>query len=508
MIFLRKPHYQQRHGGAPQGVKPQGGATSSLPASPTGPEAPPNHVPDAAAQEADVLRRKLALTRDLKAIPETVRTDNEFSKFVSTAEDELAVAEEACKFGRFAAAAESLARAETALDELRKARFAREEAERKAKEEAERLASEKSEAERKAREEAERKAKEKAERQARKEARAREIAVHAQRVAEGQKNQTLRNIFLAIASMLLIFFVAKSCMDGGASSPNEPPLVETRVPSSATQESATEYERRIAEERNAREEFERRKREAEEAERKDKEEAERKATEKAERKAKEESERIEAVRRNHEHGKVQLWAGGPYWATRNIGADNPEDYGLYFWWGDTVGYRREGKAWVASDGSSRYFSFDDVNARTCPMYFLGLSHKGWITSAGVLAPEHDAAHVHWGGDWRLPTKQELFDLKSKCDWTWTTMNGVKGYVVRGRGAYADASIFLPAASCGYDTSLGSTDLYGYYWSSVPDKDSDYYSWYLLFKSYRYDMSNDYFKRHYGFSVRPVQEFSE
>ena len=52
-----------------------------------------------------------------------------------------------------------------------------------------------------------------------------------------------------------------------------------------------------------------------------------------------------------EDGMVQLWEGGPYWADKNIGADKPEDDGYYFWWGDTVGYKREGGSWVASDGS-------------------------------------------------------------------------------------------------------------------------------------------------------------
>ncbi|MBP5542450.1 MAG: SUMF1/EgtB/PvdO family nonheme iron enzyme [Kiritimatiellae bacterium] len=120
-----------------------------------------------AISEADVLRRKLALTKAVKAIPAEDRTDKEFSKFVSKAEEELAVAEEACKFGRFAAATESLTVAEAALDDLKKAKQARKEAERKAREEQERKARE--EAERKAREEAERKAREEAERKAKEE---------------------------------------------------------------------------------------------------------------------------------------------------------------------------------------------------------------------------------------------------------------------------------------------------------------------------------------------------
>ena len=120
-----------------------------------------------AISEADVLRRKLALTKAVKAIPAEDRADKEFAKFVGQAEDELAVADEACKIGRFAAAAESLRTTEATLDDLKKAKLTREEAERRAREEQERKAKE--EAERKAHEEAERKAKEEAERKAREE---------------------------------------------------------------------------------------------------------------------------------------------------------------------------------------------------------------------------------------------------------------------------------------------------------------------------------------------------
>ena len=65
------------------------------------------------------------------------------------------------------------------------------------------------------------------------------------------------------------------------------------------------------------------------------------------------------------HKKIQLWKNGPYWATTNIGAERPEDYGYYFWWGDTVGYKRVGNTWVASDGSASNFSFCRDNTPTC-----------------------------------------------------------------------------------------------------------------------------------------------
>ena len=192
------------------------------------------------------------------------------------------------------------------------------------------------------------------------------------------------------------------------------------------------------------------------------------------------------------YDKVQLWEGGPYWATTNIGAEKPEDYGYYFWWGDTVGYKRENNKWVASDGSNSYFSFVQYTP---------------TDNRYVLAPEHDAAQVQWGGDWRMPTNQEFYDLNNKCDWAWTTMNGVKGYIVRGRGSYASNSIFLPCAGYGYATSLYDVGSKGCYWSSVPGSDYNYGAWTLYFGSSYH--STDYgYRRSYGRSVRPLQRFTK
>ena len=217
------------------------------------------------------------------------------------------------------------------------------------------------------------------------------------------------------------------------------------------------------------------------------------------------------VKMNHEHGKVQLWEGGPYWATRNIGADKPEDSGLYFWWGDTVGYRRKVGAWVASDGSSQNISFHSRNTPTDRKSRSSLQSEGWITSSGALAPEHDAAQVHWGGAWRMPTEAELSALCRNCDWTWTTRNGVHGCVVRGRGNFDASSIFLPAAGLGEGTSLDSAGSLGYCWSSVPDESDSGRACNLYFHSFFFDSvrrgAGGYY-RYYGFPVRPVQGFAE
>jgi len=219
------------------------------------------------------------------------------------------------------------------------------------------------------------------------------------------------------------------------------------------------------------------------------------------------------VRKSHDeckaevaHNKVQLWEGGPYWADRNIGAEKPEDYGYYFWWGDTVGYKRVNGAWVASDGSSSNFSFIPDNVPTSGKGMSSLRRMGWVTEDNVLTPEHDAAHVQWGGGWRMPTQRELDDLCSKCYWTWMKKNGVNGYIVRGRGDYSAASIFLPGVGYGDGTSLGRAGSYGNYWSSVLYSGNGCLAWYLDFNSSYIHTRN--YSRYYGQSVRPVQGFTK
>jgi hypothetical protein len=201
---------------------------------------------------------------------------------------------------------------------------------------------------------------------------------------------------------------------------------------------------------------------------------------------------------------VRLWEGGPYWADRNIGAEEPWEYGHYYWWGDTVGYTWVDGQWVAVDGSATGFLFDNV-----PHFRMEapkLLSNGWITTNDVLAPEHDAAQVKWGGGWRMPTEQELRDLcdTNKCERTWVTTNGVKGFVVRGLGDYASSSIFLPAAGMGWKNEWQHGDSWGHYWSSSLLETQTSQSWRLNFNVRAFYM--DYhFDRHVGTPCRPVRE---
>ena len=105
----------------------------------------------------------------------------------------------------------------------------------------------------------------------------------------------------------------------------------------------------------------------------------------------------------------------------------------------------------------------------------------------------------------MPTSREMQDLNDRCDWKWTTKNDVGGYEVRGKGAYASASIFLPCAGYGLGNSLYYAGSYSRYWSSASGSDNNI-SWGLYFNlSYH---GTYYYYRYGGQSVRPVQGFTK
>ncbi len=177
---------------------------------------------------------------------------------------------------------------------------------------------------------------------------------------------------------------------------------------------------------------------------------------------------------------------GLLWATCNVGATSPEEYGNYYAWGETT---------TKSDYSSS-------NSATYGLTSSQLRSQGYIDSYGNLTSQHDAATVNWGGDWRMPTYDELNELITQCTWTSTTQNGVKGYKVTSKtnGNY----IFLPNAGYRKGSSRNDDYYYGYYWSSKYDSYSNYNAYYLsIYYLNQQNMSNKY--RYYGQSVRPVIE---
>lgn len=164
-------------------------------------------------------------------------------------------------------------------------------------------------------------------------------------------------------------------------------------------------------------------------------------------------------------GGVQLWENGPYWAECNVGASQPEECGYYFWWGDTVGYKRNANndGWISvKDGSS--FSFSEGNCSTYGKNESQLQSEGYIDATGNLVAAHDAATAHLGSSWRMPTEEDFSALINNCDTELTKRNGVDGKLIKGRGSYSSNSIFLPIVGCGIG-SLYSGGV-GRYWSST------------------------------------------
>ncbi len=203
-------------------------------------------------------------------------------------------------------------------------------------------------------------------------------------------------------------------------------------------------------------------------------------------------------------GGVQLWENGPYWAECNVGASQPAGYGYYFWWGDTVGYIRNGDKWFSvKDGGAIAFYAIGVTASTVGLSDSELRSKGYIDSAGNLVAAHDAATVHLGSPWRMPTYAESCALISNCTSKWTTRNGVRGRLVTGKGDYSDRSIFLPAAGYGAGNDVEDCGSNGYYWSSTSRFGYTSGGWDL---SYLFSGNSTTFnyERYYGQPVRPVR----
>jgi uncharacterized protein YjdB len=175
---------------------------------------------------------------------------------------------------------------------------------------------------------------------------------------------------------------------------------------------------------------------------------------------------------------------GTLWATCNVGASSPEDYGDYFAWGETSAKTSYNADW------SNYFDTDD-NGNTFKKY----NNNGGLTE---LELEDDAAYVNWGPAWRMPSMEQIDELRTECTWTWTTMNNVDGYKITGSNGN---SIFLPAAGVCYDSSLTGVGTYGAYWSRTfySGRPSD--AWYMWFNSD--DYGKGYGFRYNGFRVRPV-----
>ena len=181
------------------------------------------------------------------------------------------------------------------------------------------------------------------------------------------------------------------------------------------------------------------------------------------------------------------------WATCNVGANSPEEYGDYFAWGETQ--PKDNYYWDS-------YKYCNGSYTTMTKYCTD-SYYGTVDNKTTLELTDDAARVNWGGDWRMPTKAEQDELRntSNCTWEWTTQNGVNGYKVT--SVVNGNSIFLPAAGWRYNGNLNDAGGRGDYWSSSLGTSYSHVACDVAFNSssvYLYD-----YYRYYGRPVRAVCE---
>ena len=162
------------------------------------------------------------------------------------------------------------------------------------------------------------------------------------------------------------------------------------------------------------------------------------------------------------------------WATCNVGADKPEDYGDYYAWGEVE--PKENYTWV--NYRFRTGGYDEADVRfskyTSMLYtsMLDADNRYYVADNKTLLDlEDDVAHAKWGGNWRLPTDQEMNELIDSCTLAWTTVNGVNGCLITSnRPGFTDRSIFLPAAGrYGYEAHRNA-GTWGCYWTNSVNVD--------------------------------------
>ena len=179
------------------------------------------------------------------------------------------------------------------------------------------------------------------------------------------------------------------------------------------------------------------------------------------------------------------------WATFNVGATSPEDYGDYYAWGETM--PKDIYSWT--------------NYKWCDGTQNNMTKYNATDGKTTLEPADDAATVNWGDDWRMPTKAEMQELFDNCTWTEETHHAINGYLVTGPNGN---SIFLPKAGFyNYDDfgeSLQKPNHSLYYWTNTIYDSGSIYAWDLV-KNGLWNDNGIYNTRRLGFPIRPVYDDS-
>lgn len=206
------------------------------------------------------------------------------------------------------------------------------------------------------------------------------------------------------------------------------------------------------------------------------------------------------------HGYVDLGLSVK-WATCNLGADSPGNTGGRYAWGEVS--TKQDYTWQNYRFNSGGEGYWDVKLSK----YNSDSKLGPADMLEELKPEDDAAHVNWGGKWRIPTAQEFLELANNCTFVWAELNGCVGsLIISNKPGYTDRFIFLPATMTRTD-GVGTAD--ANYWSSTTNltdrRGSENPGPCSSYTFYMWD--NSYFEiciwlqnqRSFGLPIRPVYQ---
>ena len=210
---------------------------------------------------------------------------------------------------------------------------------------------------------------------------------------------------------------------------------------------------------------------------------------------------------------------GIKWATCNVGATNPWNYGNYYAWGETE---------TESDYSWDNYKYCNGSGKKLNKYCsdANFGYDSFTDDLTTLESSDDVATAVFGADYSMPTTTDWDELSSQCYWVWITNyneHNVSGYIVYGAKSdgdkgvkvyssgtlspsysLSDAHIFLPAAHCRGNSDLHSAGNEGYYWSSLLDESYPNCARYCEFGRNYVGRTSDYYRRCFGCSVRPVK----
>lgn len=187
------------------------------------------------------------------------------------------------------------------------------------------------------------------------------------------------------------------------------------------------------------------------------------------------------------------------WATCNIGATSPGEFGDFYAWGET-------------STKETYTKENSLTMEKTMEYLAGNRKEDpstWGKTMKDIAGDsiYDVARVKWKGTWRLPKKKEMNELAYKCKFKWGKINGYEGVLITGPNGN---NIFLPASGTKQGSELYCFRESGRYWGATPgatkrEACSISFSTVDTMHSITNSIHSSYSERYNGYNIRPVSE---